>query len=352
MLNEDVLWTAVADRDARWDGSFVYAVASTGIYCRPTCPSRRPHRERVRFFAAAAAAEAAGFRPCRRCRPQSVIDVPPQVERVGRACRVIALQREQKLSLARLARMVGGNPQHLLRTFKHVLGVSPREYADACRMGCLRDGLRNGGRVAAATYSAGYGSGSRVYERARPMLGMTPGTYARGGLGESVKYVVVDSTLGSLLVAATTRGICAVRIGASPSALAAQLRREFPSAQIADGDARLAGYVQQIVRGLEPGAPDARLPLDVRATAFQRRVWQELQKIPRGTTRSYQEVAARIGEPTAARAVARACATNPVALVVPCHRVVRSDGGLGGYHWGVSRKRTLLEREKRASRSG
>lgn len=345
MLDEDTLWTAVAGRDSRWDGAFVYAVASTGIYCRPTCPSRRPRRERVRFFAAAAAAEAAGFRACLRCGPQSTSRLPPQVERVRRVCETIAARREEKLSLPRLAGLVGGNPEHLLRTFKRVLGVSPREYADACRMGCLRDGLRNGNGVAAATYDAGYGSGSRVYERARPMLGMTPAVYADGGRGQRVKYVVVDSSLGSLLVAATDLGICAVRIGATESALAAQLRREFPSAEIGNGDAKLSGYVRQIVAGLEHGAPDARLPLDVRATAFQRRVWQELQTIPRGTTRSYQDVAARIGRPTAARAVARACASNPVALVVPCHRVVRSDGGLGGYHWGVARKRALLQAE-------
>jgi AraC family transcriptional regulator of adaptative response/methylated-DNA-[protein]-cysteine methyltransferase len=345
MLDEDVLWTAVNGRDARWDGTFVYGVASTGVYCRPTCPSRRPRRERVRFFAAASAAEAAGFRPCRRCRPQSPADVPPQVERVGRACRAIASDPGERLSLTRLARLVGGNPQHLLRTFKRVLGVSPREYADACRMGCLRDGLRNGNGVAAATYEAGYGSGSRVYERARPMLGMTPAAYARGGRGETVKYVVVDSPLGQLLVAATPLGVCAVTVGASSGALEAGLRREFPAAEIAIGDARLSKYVALIVGGLEAGAPDVRLPLHVRATAFQRRVWQELQKIPRGTTRSYQEVAARLGRPTAARAVARACASNPVALVVPCHRVVRSDGGLGGYHWGVERKRALLRQE-------
>jgi AraC family transcriptional regulator of adaptative response/methylated-DNA-[protein]-cysteine methyltransferase len=271
--------------------------------------------------------------------------VPPQVERVGRACRAIASHPDERLSLPRLARLVGSNPQHLLRTFKRVLGVSPREYADACRMGCLRDGLRNGSGVAAATYEAGYGSGSRVYERARPMLGMTPAAYARGGRGETVKYVVVDSPLGRLLVAATPRGVCAVKIGASRGALETGLRREFPAAEIAIGDAPLSDYVGRIVAGLEAGAPDVRLPLDVRATAFQRRVWQELQKIPRGTTRSYQEVAARLGRPTAARAVARACASNPVALVVPCHRVVRSDGALGGYHWGVERKRALLRQE-------
>ena len=346
MLDEEVLWIAVAGRDPRWDGAFVYGVSSTGIYCRPTCPSRRPGRERVRFFAAAPAAEAAGFRPCRRCRPESAGGIPPQVERVRRACRAIASHTGERFSLARLARLVGSNPQHLLRTFKRVLGVSPREYADACRMGCLRDGLRNGHGVAAATYDAGYGSGSRVYERARPMLGMTPAAYARGGMGETVKYIVVDSPLGHLLVAATPRGVCAVKIGASGAALESGLRREFPSAEIGSGDERLADYVRHIVAGFEPGGPDPRLPLDVRATAFQRRVWQELQNIPRGTTRSYREVAARLGRPTAARAVARACASNPVALVVPCHRVVRSDGALGGYHWGIGRKRALLDRER------
>ncbi len=261
----------------------------------------------------------------------------------------MAADTTERFSLPRLARLVGGNPQHLLRTFKRLLGVSPREYADACRMGCLRAGLRNGGGVAAAGYAAGYGSGSRVYERAKPMLGMTPAAYARGGKGENVKYVVVETPLGHLLVAATPRGVCAVKIGGSRDALEAGLRREFPSAEIGTGDSRLAEYVARIVAGLEPGAPDARLPLDVRATAFQRRVWQELQKIPRGVTRSYREVAARVGRPSAARAVARACASNPVALVVPCHRVVRSDGGLGGYHWGVERKRALLARERATS---
>jgi AraC family transcriptional regulator of adaptative response/methylated-DNA-[protein]-cysteine methyltransferase len=268
------------------------------------------------------------------------------VERVSRTCRAIADRGDEKLSLSRLARIVGTNPQHLLRTFKQVLGISPREYADACRMGCLRTGLRGGNGVAAATYGAGYGSGSRVYERAGKMLGMTPAVYARGGKGEIVNYVVVDSSLGRLLVAATPRGICSVQIGDSDDALVSDLKREYPSAQVAKGDAQLSGYVQEIVAGLRPGAPDPRLPLDVRATAFQRRVWQELQRIPRGSTRTYQEIADRIGRPGAARAVGRACSANPVALVVPCHRVVGSGGELGGYHWGVERKRALLEAER------
>jgi AraC family transcriptional regulator of adaptative response/methylated-DNA-[protein]-cysteine methyltransferase len=346
MLREDVLWTAITARDSRWDGAFVYGVPSTRIYCRPTCPSRRPRRDGVRFFAAAAAAEAAGFRACRRCHPNSDRSLPLQIERVRRVCQAIASRAHEKLSLARLARVVGGNPQHLQRTFRQVLGVSPREYADACRMGCLRDGLRNGNGVAAATYAAGYGSGSRVYERAPRMLGMTPASYARGGKGETVKYVVVDSPLGNLLVAATPRGVCAVKIGSTHAALEAELRHEYPSAHIDEGDASLNAYVRSVVASVEPGAPDARLPLDIRATAFQRRVWRELQQIPRGATESYQEIARRIGRPAAARAVARACASNPVALVIPCHRVIRGDGALGGYHWGTSRKRALLEAER------
>jgi AraC family transcriptional regulator of adaptative response/methylated-DNA-[protein]-cysteine methyltransferase len=272
--------------------------------------------------------------------------VPPGVERVRRACAAIASRSDERFSLGRLASIVGGNPEHLLRTFKRVLGVSPREYADACRMGCLRNGLRQGHGVAAATYEAGYGSGSRVYERVPSLLGMTPASYARGAKGETVNYVVVGSPLGRLLVAATPRGVCSVKLGASNAELESDLRREYPAAIVDAGDRQLADYVERIVASLEPGAPDARLPIDVRATAFQRRVWQELQRIPRGATRTYADVAKRIGQPWAARAVARACASNPVALVVPCHRVVRTDGTEGGYRWGRTRKQALLETEK------
>jgi AraC family transcriptional regulator of adaptative response/methylated-DNA-[protein]-cysteine methyltransferase len=237
----------------------------------------------------------------------------------------------------------------LLRTFKQLLGISPREYKEACRVGVLKAGLRNGNGVAAATYDAGYGSGSRVYEKAPATLGMTPASYAHGGRGSVVRYVVVDSDLGRLLVAATPRGVCSVKIGHSDQALETDLRSEFPAASVDRADPQLTTWVREIVASLEPGAPDPRLPLDVRATAFQRRVWRELQQIPRGDTRSYGDVARRVGQPSAARAVARACATNPVAIVVPCHRVVREDGNLGGYHWGVERKRELLEREKPGS---
>lgn len=346
MLNEETLWDAVEGRDAQWDGAFVYGVPSTRIYCRPTCPSRRPRRAGVRFFPAAGAAAAAGFRACLRCHPDGAPQSPPGIDRVRRACAQIAALPDERISLTQLAARVGGSPHHLLRTFKKTLGISPREYAEACRIGCLKEGLRAGQGVASATYAAGYGSGSRVYERAASTLGMPPAVYARGGEGQGVRYVIAASPLGKLLVAATPKGICAVEIGTSARALASDLRREFPLAAVAAGDKELRAWVDRIVASLEPGAADPRLPLDVRATAFQRRVWRELQQIPRGSTRSYSDVARRIGNPDAARAVARACAANPTAIVVPCHRVVREDGGLGGYHWGVERKRTLLRSEK------
>jgi len=344
MLNEDALWEAVLQRDARWDGAFVYAVPSTRIYCRPTCPSRRPRRDGVRFFALPAAAAAAGYRACRRCHPDDA-SVPSQIEHVRRACALIA-GADGKLTLDALARRIGVSAHHLQRIFTRALDISPREYEDACRVGCLKAGLRSGEGVANATYDAGFGSGSRVYERAPSALGMTPAAYARGGKGEDVRYTIADSQLGRILVAATSRGVCAVKLGSDDAALERELRKEFPSAAIAQGDAEFSGWVDGIVKSVAAGASDPRLPLDVRATAFQRRVWRELQRIPRGATRSYQEVARRIGHPTAARAVARACATNPVAIVIPCHRVVRGDGGLGGYHWGLDRKRALLAAER------
>jgi AraC family transcriptional regulator of adaptative response/methylated-DNA-[protein]-cysteine methyltransferase len=345
MFDDAVLWKAVRERDAVWDGVFVYGVRSTGIYCRPTCPSRRPQLGTVRFFAAPDAAEREGFRACRRCDPRSTAP-PPAIARVRAVCLAIASRPDAAVALGALARRVGGNAEHLLRTFKRTLGVTPREYADACRIGCLKAGLRAGNGVAAATYAAGYGSGSRVYERSSATLGMTPAAYARGGKGESVEYVVMASPLGRLLVAATPRGVCAVKIGDSDAELERDLRSEYPAATVSRGGERLAEWVARILDSLKPGAPDARLPTDVRATAFQRRVWGELQRIPRGRTRSYKEVAARIGRPEAARAVARACAANPVALVVPCHRVVRSDARPGGYRWGAGRKRQLLETER------
>jgi AraC family transcriptional regulator, regulatory protein of adaptative response / methylated-DNA-[protein]-cysteine methyltransferase len=346
MLNEHLLWQAVLARDIRWDGAFVYAVQSTRIYCRPTCPSRRPNRDRVTFFPAASAAEQAGFRACRRCRPASAATESAAIARVRRVCTAIAQHADARLTLPMLAKAARTSPHHLLRTFKQVLGITPREYADACRQGCLRSRLRDGASVAAATYDAGYGSSSRVYERANRTLGMTPRTYAEGASGMTVRFALAASPLGRILVASTDRGICRVTLGDDDRALEQGLRAEYPAAVLAPADPVLAEAVVRVIAALEPGAPDPRLPTDVRATAFQHLVWRQLQKIPRGSTRTYQQVAEAIGRPSAARAVARACATNPVAVIVPCHRVVRADGTLGGYRWGTHRKQAILRAER------
>ncbi len=345
-------WAAVEARDASWDGRFVYAVSSTGIYCRPSCASRRPRRDRVSFFADPVAAAAAGYRPCRRCKPLASA-VPDAERRVAAARDFLAAHLDENVTLERLGREVGASPYHLQRTFKRLLGVSPKDYVLAQRAERLKQRLKEGDDVTTATYEAGYGAGSRLYEQSNARLGMTPGTFRRGGAGAHIRFAIAAAPPGRLLVAATERGICAVRLGDDDQALAAGLRRDYPSATlepVAAGDP-LEGWVDSILASLAPapGAPPpalAALPLDVRATAFEWRVWRELQRIPRGATRSYGEVAAALGKPTAARAVARACAANRVALVVPCHRVVRADGDPGGYRWGAERKRQLLAAEE------
>lgn len=343
--SRDEQWQAVAARDARFDGAFVYAVRSTGIYCRPSCPSRRPRRPGVTFFALPEAAERAGFRSCLRCRPRTVRVRDPRAERVQRVCRFIAEHLEEPLTLARLGREAGLAPHHFQRTFKRVMGISPREYADALRLGVFRSRVRKGAAVIDAAFEAGYGSTSRLYERAHAQLGMTPAAFRKGGRGLALRYTVVDCPLGRLLVAATERGVSLVSLGDADPTLERALRDEYPAAEIEREDKALAGWVRAIVKHLEGREPHLDLPIDVRATAFQWQVWQELQRIPRGETRSYADVARAIGRPRAVRAVARACATNPVALVVPCHRVVPSAGGTGGYRWGAKRKALLLEKE-------
>jgi AraC family transcriptional regulator of adaptative response/methylated-DNA-[protein]-cysteine methyltransferase len=347
MLDERLLWRAVAERDARWEGMFVYGVSSTRVYCRPTCPSRRPRPDRVTFFARAEDAASAGFRPCKRCRPDSSSALDPVVERVRETCGRIARSNGIRVPLRALAKSAGVGEHQLLRTFKRVLGISPREYAEACRTGSLKSALRSGNGVADAGFAAGYGSSSRLYERAASVLGMTPARYAARAKGETVHYTIAQSSIGHVLVAATSRGICSVTIGSDAAALECGLRAEFSKAALARTDGRLSSSVKAIVGSIEGNAPDPRLPLDVRATAFQMRVWRELQRIPRGLTRSYEQIARRVGQPGAARAVARACAANPVALVIPCHRVVRSDGSPGGYRWGAARKKSLLTNERR-----
>ncbi len=345
-MTDDDRWRAVEARNAAFDGAFVYAVASTGIYCRPSCPSRRPGRRRVTFFAAPEAAEHAGYRSCRRCRPRAIPARDARVEAVRRACRFIEAHDDGPPTLAALAADVGLSPYHLQRTFKRIVGVTPRQYADARRLGRLKTMLRAGDQVTGALYEAGYGSSSRLYERAPAQLGMTPATYRRGGAGARIGYAIAPCPLGRVLVAATARGISAVYLGDDEAALEAELRREYPAAEIARDDAGLGRWVAALVEHLDGRRPHLDLPLDVRATAFQRQVWEALQAIPYGATRSYGEIARAIGRPTAVRAVARACATNPVSVVVPCHRVVAADGGLAGYRWGTERKRALLAKER------
>lgn len=343
-------WQAVEARDARFDGAFVYAVRSTGIYCRPSCPSRRPRRPHVTFFALPEAAERAGFRSCLRCRPRAVSVRDPRAERVQRVCRFVADHLEEPLTLERLSREAGLAPHHLQRTFKRVMGISPRAYADALRMGVFRSRVRKGAAVIDAAFEAGFGSTSRLYERAPAQLGMTPAAFRKGGQGLRLRYAIVECPLGRLLVAATERGVSLVSLADADATLERALREEYPAAEVTRDDDALADQVRHIVKHLEGREPHLDLPVDVRATAFQWQVWQELRRIPRGETRSYAEVARAIGRPRAVRAVARACATNPVALVVPCHRVVPTAGGTGGYRWGSARKALLLERESLSGR--
>lgn len=335
--------------DPAFDGAFVYAVTSTGVYCRPSCRSRRPKPENVRIFGTPAEAVRAGFRACRRCHPDDAKNRDPQLAALGRVCAAIDAA-DTLPSLTELGEIAGLSPHHLQRVFTRRLGISPKAYGDARRLLRLKAGLKSGNGVADAVYAAGFGSASRVYERAAGQLGMTPATYAKGGAGAALSYAIAGGPLGKLLVAATARGVAAVYLGDSERALTAELAAEFPEAMRVRDDGRLTAELRAILRYLRNQAPPPALPLDVRATAFQRRVWQELQRIPLGQTRSYAEVAKAIGAPKAVRAVGHACATNPVSLLIPCHRVHRTDGGLGGYRWGLDRKEALLAAEAKAAR--
>jgi len=347
-LDHDRYWEAVAARDASFDGAFVFAVRSTGVYCRPSCRSRTPLRRNVVFFSAPEAAEQAGFRSCRKCKPAQAT-AEPRTEIVRRVCRILESNPDSSHTLEALGHEVGLSPFHLQRLFKRIVGISPQQYRDACRNRTFRSEVRKRDRsVSTATYEAGYGSSSRLYERAAAELGMTPSTYKRAGSGAHIRYTIVSSPLGRLLVARTPVGICAVSLGDSDAQLEAGLKREYSAATIERGGSELDEAVTALLEHLRGERPDLDLPLDVQATAFQRRVWDELRKIPYGDTRSYSEVAQAIGRPSAARAVARACASNRVALVVPCHRVVRGDNTIGGYRWGLDRKRRLLASEKSA----
>ena len=350
-LRDERRWRAVRARDRNFDGAFVFGVRSTGIYCRPSCPARRPLRRNVVFFPVAEAAEGAGFRSCRRCRPREAAPRDREAARVRTVCRRIEAAADERLSLAALGAEVGWGPHHLQRTFKRIVGISPRQYADALRLRSLRARLRKGDPVTTAIYDAGYGSSSRVYERAPHRLGMTPATYRRGGRGMHLAYAIAPSPLGRVLVAATARGVSAVRLGDSDADLLASLRAEFPAAEVAHDKAGVGAWLKAVLQRIQGGPPHPDLPLDIRGTAFQQRVWDALRAIPFGEVRTYGEVARAVGRPRASRAVARACATNPVAVVIPCHRVVPGSGGAGGYRWGADRKRELLEREKGAASS-
>jgi AraC family transcriptional regulator, regulatory protein of adaptative response / methylated-DNA-[protein]-cysteine methyltransferase len=340
-MQSETQWQQVVARDARQDGRFVFAVRTTGIYCRPSCPSRRPRRDSVEFFPDPRQAERAGYRACLRCKPT---EVSSQAQAVLQARKLLD-EAEGVLTLAELSKRVRVSPFHLQRLFKRATGLSPREYQTARRMQQVKQGLRKGDDVTTALYDAGYGSPSRLYEKSQQQLGMTPGVYRRGGVGVTVQYAIVSSPLGRMLVAATPRGLCAVRFADTATELEQDLRTEFHAATLVRDETALRPYVGPLLANLRGEDVTIELPLDVRATAFQMKVWEALREIPAGETRSYSEVAKAIGDPKAVRAVARACASNPVALAVPCHRVVRNDGELAGYRWGLQRKKKLLQLE-------
>jgi AraC family transcriptional regulator of adaptative response/methylated-DNA-[protein]-cysteine methyltransferase len=340
-------WEAVLAHDKRFDGTFVYGVRSTRIYCRPSCPARRPRRDHIVFFALAEAAEQAGFRPCRRCRPDEAGIQDSQVKRVKHLCHYIETydSPDHPLTLTAMSEHVHVSPHHLQRSFKRIMGITPRQYAEACRLRRLKGLVRKGETVTRALYEAGYGSSSRLYERASTRMGMTPGIYRKGGRGMCIRYSIVSCPLGRLLVAATDRGVCAVSIGKSDRVLEAALFREYPAAEIQKARTGLDRHLTAILKyfGGRPLSPD--LPLDVHITAFQGKVYEALRAIPYGQTDTYSGIARAIGDPRAARAVARACATNPAAILIPCHRVIRKDGAPGGYRWGHGRKKALLRKE-------
>jgi len=352
-MNESAAWESVLQRDASADDSFLYGVTTTGIYCRPSCPSRRPKRDNVAFFSSVEAAERAGFRACQRCRPNHAKSSNRAVTRARDYIDShIGDLGDERITLEVLGEESGVSPYHLQRKFKEVMGLTPAQYVRARKSERLKGELKRGETVSRATYGAGYGSSSRVYGDADKRLGMTPATYRRGGAGARIEYVTAKTLLGTLLVAATDRGVCAVTLGDNEKSLEAALEREYPAAtrtRVAAPSSAFGAWVAEIVEAVDGDRRRLDIPFDIQASAFQWKVWRELQKIPFGETRSYSEIASAIGSPKAVRAVASACANNQAAVVIPCHRVVRQSGELGGYRWGLERKRRLLEKE-RASR--
>ena len=343
----DPRWAAILARSNEADGSFFYSVRTTGVYCRPSCAARQARPENVRFHRTRQEAEQAGFRPCRRCRPDQPSMLEQHAAKVTEACRLI--EASQGLpSLETLATHAGMSVFHFHRIFKALMGLTPREYAAARRGERMRQELGRGGTVTEAIYESGYNSNAQFYGESRRVLGMTPTIYRTGGADADIRFAVGECSLGSILVAQSEIGVCAILLGDDPEALVRNLQDRFPKATLIGGDAAFEQLVSRVVGFIEAPALGLDLPLDVRGTAFQRRVWQALQEIPSGSTASYTEIAERIGAPKSVRAVAQACAANPLAVAIPCHRVVRNDGGLSGYRWGIERKRTLLQREGRA----
>jgi len=340
-------WEAVLRRDRDADGAFFYAVLTTGVYCRPSCASRRPRRENVRFFATRSDAERAGFRPCKRCKPEAEAPQDRTASLITAACRTIE-SAEEAPSLDTLARQAGMSRFHFHRLFKAATGVTPKAYAAARRAERMRRHLPESASVTAAIYDAGYNSSGRFYAASTATLGMKPKAFRAGGAGAAIRFAIGECSLGSILVAATDKGVCAIALGNDPAALLKELQDRFPKAQLIGADRDFEELVAKVVGFVEAPATGLDLPLDVRGTAFQQRVWQALRQIPAGTTLSYGELAKRIGQPDAVRAVAGACAANAIAVAIPCHRVVRNDGGISGYRWGVERKRALLQREARS----
>ena len=343
-MENEIYWQAVKNNDARFNGAFVYGVNTTKIYCKPSCSSRRPKRENVKFFDSFDIAEAKGFRACQRCEPKK--ETPnPKAELVLRACEII--ESREQVTLEDLSAKLDFSPAYLQKTFKEIIGVSPKKYAEIKRLEKFKSELKSGSEVIGAMYESGYGSSSRLYENVSEKLGMTPAIYKKGGKDLKIEYSITDCELGKLLVARTGKGVCAVTLGDDEKTLFENLQSEFPKAEIVENDANLKNYVEAILANLDGDNKTLDLPLDIQATAFQMRVWELLRKIPYGETVSYSDIAERLGDKNAVRAVATACASNRAALVIPCHRVIGKSGELSGYRWGVERKKAILEKEKR-----
>jgi AraC family transcriptional regulator of adaptative response/methylated-DNA-[protein]-cysteine methyltransferase len=340
-------WAAVVRRDREADGQFFYSVRTTGVYCRPSCASRRARRENVAFHATAAAAEKAGFRPCKRCRPDRPALAAQYADRIARACRLIE-RSESAPTLNELAKSAGLSPYHFHRIFKAVTGVTPKAYATAHRARRTRSNLKGRASVTQAIYDSGFNSNAPFYAQSKDVLGMRPRQFRAGGVNTAIRFAVGQCSLGAVLVAATDKGVCSILLGDDPETLVRDLQDRFDRAELIGGDADFERLVARVVAMVEQPSLGLDLPLDIRGTAFQQRVWQALRRIPAGSTISYAEMARRIGSPRAIRAVAGACAANPIAIAIPCHRVVRTDGDLSGYRWGIERKRALLDREKAA----